>query len=165
MERLNFVLYRGVEYDVKLLSYAGRNTQVFFREGSFTVYINKNLNENEKCMEAARHLEQWLRENSSEIIEERVMEYSRIIGVSYNNIRIKDTKSRWGSCSSKGNLNFSWRIIMAPPETMDYVIIHELCHLIHMNHSKEFWTAVEKHMPDYSKQKEWLRKNGMKLHA
>lgn len=164
MEKLSFVLYRGLECEIKLLSYPGKNTQVFFREGSFVVYINKNLDERAKYNEAERQLELWLREKAGEVISERVAEYSRIIGVSCNNIRIKDTKSRWGSCSSKGNLNFSWRIIMAPADVMDYIIIHELCHLIHMNHSKEYWAAVGQYMKDYTKYKEWLKTNGMKLH-
>lgn len=164
MDKLDFVLYKGVECGVKLLDYAGKSTQIFFRQGSFVVYVNKNLNINSKYNEAAIHLEQWLRERAAETIAERTREYSRNIGVSYNNIRIKDTRTRWGSCSSKGNLNFSWRIIMAPTEVMDYIIIHELCHLIHMNHSKEYWAAVESYMPDYSRHKEWLRTNGMRLH-
>lgn len=165
MDKLDFVLYRGTQCSVKFLSYAGKNTQIYFREGGFVIYENKNLSENKKYHEAMVILEQWLREKAGEIIDERAMEYGKIIGVSYNNIRIKDTKSRWGSCSSKSNLNFSWRIIMAPPEVMDYVIVHELCHLLHMNHSKEYWATVEKYMPDYENHKEWLRKNGMKLHV
>lgn len=164
MDKLKFILYRGAEAEVKTSSFMGKHTQVFFREGSFIVYINKNMDENQRYHELLEQLEQWLREKAAEVIAERTQEYSKVLGVSYNSIRIKDTKSRWGSCSSKGNLNFSWRIIMAPTEVMDYIIIHELCHLIHMNHSKEYWAAVGRCMPGYEKHKEWLRTNGMKLH-
>ncbi len=163
MNNLSFVLYRGAECSVKMIDYAGKHTQIVFREETFTVYTNKNYEDSRKYSEAAKHLELWLREKAKEAIAERTMEYSKVIGVSYNNIRIKDTKSRWGSCSSKGNLNFSWRIIMAPAAVMDYIIIHELCHLIHMNHSKEYWETVEQYMPDYKRHKEWLKVNGAKL--
>ncbi len=80
-----------------------------------------------------------------------------------NQIRIKDQKTRWGSCSSKNNLNFSWRLIMAPERVLDYVVVHELCHLTHMNHGKEFWALVESVMPDYKDCKKWLRENEKSL--
>jgi predicted metal-dependent hydrolase len=102
---------------------------------------------------------------AEELIKKRTAEYSNLIGVNYNTIRIKDTKTRWGSCSSKGNLNFNFRILMAPEQVMDYIIVHELCHLRHMNHGKDFWNTVAQYMPDYEKKKEWLKVNGMKLYA
>lgn len=163
MSKFDFVLFQGMEHDVRLLSYPGKNTQLFFRGGSFDVYINNKLTEAARYGEAEGILELWLRDQARRLIEDRLKEYSGIIGVEYNSIRIKDTKSRWGSCSSKGNLNFSWRIVMAPKEVMDYVIIHELCHLKHMNHSKEFWETVGQYMPDYEKHKDWLRVKGAKL--
>lgn len=163
MSKFDFILFQGIEHDVKLLNYPGKNTQLFFRDGSFIIYINNKLTEAAGYGEAKGILELWLRDQARGLIEDRVEEYREIIGVEYNSIRIKDTKSRWGSCSSKGNLNFSYRIVMAPKAVMDYVIIHELCHLKHMNHSKEFWATVGQYMPDYEKQKEWLRVNGAKL--
>lgn len=83
------------------------------------------------------------------IIFDRVEHYKSIIGVNYNSIRIKSVKSRWGSCSSKKNLNFNWKIVMADIKILDYVVVHELCHLKEMNHSKKFWNEVEKILPDY----------------
>lgn len=163
MDKLSFVLYKGIECSIKIISYPGKNTQIVFREDSFVIYINKNCEDSRKYSEVAKHLELWLREKAKEAIADRTMEYSEIIGVSYNNIRIKDTKSRWGSCSGRGNLNFSWRIIMTPAIVMDYIIIHELCHLRHLNHSKEYWKTVEQYMPDYRRHKEWLKINGTKL--
>lgn len=163
MNTPSFVLYRGAECSVKLMSYPGKKTQLVFRENSFIMYINNNYEESKRYSEAVKHLELWLREKAREAICERAEEYSKLIGVCYSNIRIKDTKTRWGSCSSKGNLNFSWRIIMAPVVVMDYIIIHELCHLRHMNHSKEYWKTVEQYMPDYKQYKEWLKVNGAKL--
>ena len=81
-------------------------------------------------------------------------------GFRYRSVRIKDQSTRFGSCSSKGNLNFNWRVIMAPREIVDYLLIHELCHLKEMNHSPRFWDLVSRSAPDYKKSKAWLRKNG-----
>jgi predicted metal-dependent hydrolase len=80
-----------------------------------------------------------------------------------NKISIKDTKTRWGSCSTKSNINFSWRIVLAPAEVIDYLISHEVCHLIHHNHSKEFWADVEKLAINMKGGKEWLKENGNRL--
>jgi predicted metal-dependent hydrolase len=76
---------------------------------------------------------------------------------------IREQKTRWGSCSKKGNLNFNWKLIMSPPWVIDYVVIHEICHLRHLNHSKEYWALVEYYMPEYKSAREWLKKNGAKL--
>lgn len=95
----------------------------------------------------------------------RVEYYAPIIGVSYNKISIKSQTSRWGSCSSQKNLNFNCLLMFAPPETLDYVVIHELCHLKEMNHSNKFWLLVKQIMPDYKQHKQWLKDNGNNLIA
>ena len=92
------------------------------------------------------------------LITQRVEHYAPIIGVSYNRIAIKDTKTRWGSCSRDGNLNFSFRLVLEPLELLDYVVVHELCHRLHMNHSKEFWREVERVIPDYKERRRRLNK-------
>ena len=86
-----------------------------------------------------------------------------MLGVTYGKISIRDQKTRWGSCSSEGNLSFNWRLILAPPDVLDYVVIHELCHRKEMNHSKEFWALVESLMPEYKERRKWLRENGNNL--
>lgn len=85
-----------------------------------------------------QHLEKWYRNEAAFVIAQRAAKYAGVLGVEYHKIHIKDQKSRWGSCSGKGNLNFNWRLIMTPDEVLDYVVIHELCHLVHMNHSPDF---------------------------
>lgn len=164
MNKLDKILYKGQAHEIKLMVYAGRATQVIFRDNEFCIYLNNKLGAGEQIKAALQQLRVWMLEKAEGEIKARVKEFSNIIGVSYNNIRLKDTKTRWGSCSSKGNLNFNFRIIMAPKDVMDYIIVHELCHLKHMNHSKAFWDTVAQYMPDYEMYKEWLKKNGMNLY-
>jgi predicted metal-dependent hydrolase len=102
-------------------------------------------------------LEKWYRKQALCVFKEKAREFAVTIGVSFQDIHIKDQKSRWGSCSSKGNLNFNWRILMAPEPVCDYVIIHELCHLVYMDHSADFWHLVEQLCPSYRQYKKWLR--------
>ena len=89
--------------------------------------------------------------------EERVRFHAGRIGVRPKGITLREQKTKWGSCSSLGNLNFNWKLIMAPPEALDYVVVHELCHLIEMNHSPAFWAQVEKHCPDYKRGRDYLK--------
>lgn len=110
-------------------------------------------------------LEKWFRKEALFIIAKKAEDYAQELSVSYEDIRIKDQKSRWGSCSGKGNLNFNWRIIMAPESVCDYVIIHELCHLRHMDHSPDFWRLVESICPDYKKKREWLKEHAEELYV
>ena len=98
-----------------------------------------------------------LMKQAHNLIPARVAYYAPIVGVSYNRIAIRDTKTRWGSCSKDGNLNYSFRLVKMPLEILDYVIVHELCHRIHMNHSKEFWAEVERVLPDYKERRKYLK--------
>lgn len=99
------------------------------------------------------------------VIPKRVKYYAPIVGVTYGRISIKNQKTRWGSCSNKGNLNFNVALMRAPIEVLDYVVVHELCHRIEMNHSEKFWKEIERVMPDYKIYRKWLKDNGNKLLA
>lgn len=99
------------------------------------------------------------------LFAERTAYYAPIVGVTYNRIAIKSQKTRWGSCSSKGNLNFNYLLYFAPLEILDYVVVHELCHRKEMNHSKAFWALVEKVIPDYKERRKWLKEHGKELEA
>lgn len=105
----------------------------------------------------------WYKKAAKEEFLRRVKYYKDIMQESVGTIRIKEQKSCYGSCSTKRNLNFNWKCILAPPEILDYIVVHELCHLRHMNHSKEFWAEVENILPDYAKAKRWLKDNGILL--
>lgn len=95
--------------------------------------------------------------------EARTAYYHTLTGGHYTSITIRDQKTRWGSCSSRGTLSFNYRLVYAPPRVLDYVVVHELCHLTHMNHSKDFWDMVGSVMPDYKACKNWLKEHGHEL--
>lgn len=103
---------------------------------------------------------QWYGRQATAKITGRLQYYAALLNLKPGDIRVKNQKSRWGSCSGGNNLNFNWRLVMAPEKVMDYVIIHELCHIRIKNHSDKFWRMVARFMPDYAQQRQWLRKNG-----
>ncbi len=108
-------------------------------------------------------LEKRYRDAARDYIPKRVEYYHQFTGGNYSKITIRDQKTRWGSCSSNGTLSFSFRLMMAPPRVLDYVVVHELCHLTHMNHSSDFWNMVETILPDYKEHRKWLKENGHTL--
>ena len=104
-----------------------------------------------------------LAEEALKVIPERVEYFAKVIGVTYGKITIRNQKTRWGSCSSKGNLNFNCLLMLAPSEVLDYVVVHELCHRKQMNHSKAFWLEVEKVLPNYKEVRKWLKEEGSQM--
>ncbi|PIZ33705.1 MAG: hypothetical protein COY39_01915 [Alphaproteobacteria bacterium CG_4_10_14_0_8_um_filter_37_21] len=108
-------------------------------------------------------LEVGLRDLIQKILYQRCFVMSQTIGKTFKKITVKEIKSRWGSCSSKGNLNFSWRLVFAPNHVVDYLCAHEVCHLVEMNHSVRFWALVEVLEPNYKHAQKWLKENGKSL--
>lgn len=100
---------------------------------------------------------------AKEYFPKRVAYFHQFTGGTYNRITIRDQKTRWGSCSARGTLSFNWRLMLAPPAVLDYVVVHELCHLTHMDHSPAFWQAVEEVCPDYRAARKWLKDHGQEL--
>lgn len=103
------------------------------------------------------------RELACAVFDQKAALYAGIMDVTYGRITVRDQKTRWGSCSGKGNLSFNWRLVLAPEEVLDYVVVHELAHRLEMNHSSRFWAVVESVLPDYQKQRLWLKQNGDSL--
>lgn len=133
-------------------------------------WVIKHVEKAKQRMEEAESLEPFsdseideLSDMALEIIPERVNFYAGILGVTYGRITIRNQKTRWGSCSSKGNLNFNCLLMLTPPEVIDYVVVHELCHRIEMNHSKLFWDEVESVLPNYKMYRKWLKDEGNKI--
>ena len=122
-----------------------------------------SLREAERNDPRTAYLEKKYRQAAKRYIYERVEYYIDMIGGHYSSIRIGDQKTRWGSCSNNGTLSFSWRLMLAPPRVLDYVVIHEICHLTYMDHSKNFWDLVSVYDPDYKEHRKWLKENGDSL--
>jgi len=109
-------------------------------------------------------LQAWLKTLARDRLATASDRYSAALGRPYGKLTLRDTRSRWGSCSSSAGLSYSWRLIMAPPEVLEYVAAHEVAHLEQMNHSPAFWAVVEDLMPDYPARRKWLRQHGTGLH-
>ncbi|MEO1553476.1 MAG: SprT family zinc-dependent metalloprotease [Pseudomonadota bacterium] len=114
---------------------------------------------------AGQRVERFLRKTAKVDLSDAVIRYCDQLGVEARRVTVKDTRSRWGSCTSDGRLAFSWRLIMAPPDVLEYVAAHECAHLLEMNHSPAFWAHVATCRPRWKSERGWLRKNGRDLHA
>ena len=108
-------------------------------------------------------IKKWYKNKFKEIALPRVAYFANKHNLMVNQVRIKNQKTMWGSCSSKNNINLNYLLLMAPMGVIDYVIVHELVHTIHRNHSTDFWDSVESIMPEFQEHKRWLKKNGYKL--
>jgi hypothetical protein len=108
-------------------------------------------------------LRTWYRARAREVIGERLKAYALFAGLRYESVRITDARRRWGSCGPGGSLNFAWRLVMSPVHIIDYVVVHELAHLVESNHSRRFWACVGRILPDYRLRRVWLKENGHML--
>ena len=118
------------------------------------------LNKEQEKREMPEAEKKYYRNLAREVLGARTGYYARKMGVTYGRISIREQKTRWGSCSSVGNLNYNWKLVLMPPGVLDYVVVHELAHRREMNHSAAFWKVVATWMPDYKKYRKWLRDNG-----
>lgn len=149
-------LFLGKEYKLEYVEKS--KTLIHFEPEVHKIYINQ------KYKQYTPHLlEKWYKINAKNILSQRTMLFASMHKLKVLQIKINSANTRWGSCSSKGNINYSWRLIMAPTKVIDYVIYHELAHLVHHNHSDRFWAKVEEMMPDYRQHKDWLKEHGFKL--
>lgn len=152
------LLFLGKELKLEIIKVNRPICHAKIENEKVRVFINlSNMKSDETVSSAIINL---YRKEAAILFKERTDIYSRILGVSPRRIFIKDQKTLWGSCSSKGNVNYNYRIIMAPIDIIDYIVVHELCHLIHMNHSKEYWDTVKSILPDYKRRRTWLKDNG-----
>ena len=179
VEKKKFWLFQKINYSPKLgeakpetpfisgksITYLGRSYKLdVIKEPMEGIrFASKFLISQDNIPEAAGLLIEWYNGKAKEKIIPKVVRYARQLGVEYNQILISDLKYRWGSCTVKGNLNFNWRLIKAPHFVINYVVIHELAHLLELNHSKKFWNIICIQMPNYLEAKEWLRENGEKV--
>ncbi|NMM65057.1 M48 family metallopeptidase [Clostridium sp. P21] len=155
------ILYLGVNLKLELVCGKESNYEFLISHGMFKVYLDYNIRLDQHKIK--KIIANIYKREAERILVERTKFYSEIISEYPLKIRIKNQKTLWGSCSSKKNINYNYKIIMAPIEVVDYVVVHELCHLIHMNHSPKYWSAVQKILPDYRVRRQWLKDNGFKL--
>ena len=155
----SFLRYIGKTYELRVKRVDQlKNQEVFICEDIIWVYTIDHNPDNIKSM-----LIKWYQERSREILLEKSLYYSRALHVEFKAIKINNPKKRWGSCSSKGNINYNWRIIMATETVIDYLVVHELAHLRQMNHSNKFYSLIESILPNYKKEILWLKENGKYL--
>lgn len=152
-------LYLGRAY--RLLLVSDQSCALKLKDGRFC--LSRELIEQGGSMAAKQAFEAYFADKGLRRFTERVNYYSQKVGVKVAGIKIKKMGYRWASCGKNGVLNFHWKCMMAPPKVIDYIVVHELCHLHHRNHTDAFWNEVDKVMPDYWERKEWLRKHGASL--
>ena len=150
-------LYLGKYYKLKILKNKKYSVNI---EGDFLqVNVKNELN----ILKVKKLLKEWFREKSFIYFKKETYNYAKINNLKINSVKIREYKARWGSCSNKGDISFNWRLIMAPPKIIEYVIIHELMHLKEHNHSPKYWNYVKSLYPNINEAKEWLMYNGQTL--
>lgn len=152
----DFLPYLGENCSVVLSQ--GKNKRPKIEKVANTFFISSDFDAVPK-----KFVKRWYFEQAERVIGERVKVWKERFGASVNSVSIRNQRSRWGSCSTKGNLNFNWKLVMAPLEVVDYLVVHELAHLDNMNHSDRFWETVEMHCPNYREKEKWLKQNGPML--
>jgi predicted metal-dependent hydrolase len=147
----HYILYFGKFYPVEI---AEQDEKKVFFDGKKFLIARKNYSQ------AASMIEAWFRHEAQRILFDRVSWYARNHHFKPKKVRITSARTRWGSCSNLGTISFSWRLIMAPPHVVDYVVVHELVHLLEKNHQKSFWAKVALILPDYESRRKWLKIHG-----
>ena len=147
-------LYLGRNYRLEIINELSK--PLMLKQGYFLLQEKGKL-------KAREYFINFYKEKGLNKIKEKIEKYQEWMGVSCNKIRIIDLKNRWGSCSNDGNLNFHWKCAMAPLDVLTYIVVHEMAHLKHKRHSQAFWNEVDKVLPNYQNQIEWLKQNGASL--
>ena len=149
----NKVLYNGKLYEARMYLTPDQEEGVAFDGTIFHIYLQS------KNADPSALVTTWLRNKANETLKAKTAEWAQKIGVEFNNIVIKDQRTCWASCSGKKNINYSYRIVKMPLAVQDYLMVHELCHLVHMNHVQEYWQLVAQFCPDYKSHRRWLNEN------
>lgn len=158
------ILFRGKSYNLKITKSPFAKSSLTRGEDTIILKLSSlPKTEDELVAEARFQVFKWLKAEARRYFLLEVESARVAYGFKYKDLSVKDTVSRWGSCSAQKNLNFNWRLVMAPPEILKYVVMHELAHLEHLNHSTEFWNLVAARYPKYKEAKKWLADKGLEL--
>lgn len=155
--------YRGYTIELKIKDHPRKTMQVLLDGQVLWVYLPEDLPNEDRALNVRAAMLTWYKAQARRVLTDKLDEHTKRMNVTYNEFRLKEQKTRWGSCSGKGNINLNWRIILAPDEVIDYLIIHELAHLTYLNHSDKFWQRVAMFMPEYPRWKKWLKDHGREL--
>ncbi|MCK5029973.1 MAG: M48 family metallopeptidase [Thermoplasmatales archaeon] len=150
-------LLRGRNYKLKVKRKENAKPNLTFYKGTFTAIMPNNISDDGYRIVLRPLFLKIYHKKSQEIIKERAEKYEKYFDKKPEKIRIKELKNKWGTCTGKNNISLNWRLVFAKTSIIDYVVVHELCHLKHKNHSNKFWKEVEKIIPNYKESKEWLR--------
>ncbi len=148
-----------------MILFEGQEVPIIAGSGRAARFINGNMVVPGDPERAPARIAAYLKVIARQRLDTACTRYAGFLGKDVNRITLRDTRSRWGSCTTDGNLMFSWRLVMAPVKVLDYVAAHEVAHLVEMNHSAAYWKVVSNIFPDYKMQRGWLRVNGARLHA
>lgn len=159
--REGYILFLGREVPLEIIESVRKRAVARPHAGKLLVEVNKESKEGVR--EAREAIIKFYKKHAKEIIGKIAAKKALEMGVSFQKISLRSQKSRWGSCSSKRTLSFNFCLVAAPQEVLEYVVVHELAHLVHRNHSKAFWALVQKHCQNYKQHRKWLNKNGLLL--
>lgn len=146
----------GTQYPIKIANEAAK-PEMKFKDHTWHITCSTE-------QEGKKLLEAWYKKRARVVFKDRLDHIAKTHNMPYRSLKLSSARTRWGSCSRNKNINLTWRLIMAPLEIIDYVIVHELSHTIHMDHSKKFWNHVQSIMPNHLKYKDWLKDHGRSLH-
>lgn len=155
------VLFLGREYKYNLIEVGNKNISIELEGSNFNVYFSGEKSSN-LYLEIKEYLFKYYKDDFLKVIMSRIELIANKIGVMPGKVSIRNQKSIWGSCSKDNNISINFKLALAPVPVLDYIILHELCHIIHKNHSKDFWYLVNIHMPDYKEKRNWLKTNSCK---
>lgn len=149
----NRVLYNGDLFEARMYLTPDQEEGVAFDGSVFHIYLQA------KTSDPSALVTRWLRDKAGETLRAKTKEWADKMGVEFNHIVIKDQRTLWASCSGKKNINYSYRIVKMPLAVQDYLMVHELSHLVHMNHGQQYWELVAQYCPDYNHHRKWLNDN------
>ena len=155
------ISYLGKRYRLKRSTDQAKS--ISMQRGYIVAHIDNNLLECDTEALIRRNLVDWYTDKARIYLNRRSKYWASKMGVSYSSISIKNYRSKWGDCNSIKGISYNWRIMFAPQSVIDYVVVHELCHLTHMNHSKEFWALVTKYCPNWKEKRLWLKEHSRAL--
>ncbi|OPJ61312.1 M48 family metallopeptidase [Clostridium oryzae] len=155
--------YLGNRLPLHIEKIEGSSLALAMKEDGFYAKLGESITVSTRKNHIKQALILLYKKAARRVLMQKTEYFSSIIGVNFNKIFIKEQKTLWGSCSYINNINYNWKIIMAPEKIVDYLVVHELCHIKFRNHSKEYWNEVGKYLPDYKHRRKWLKENGRML--